>query len=248
MRNKIDPRSKIIIVAVISSLAVIYRGVLELSVLFAVSIAVALIFKVDMLNILMKLKRFVALLFGITILQSIFTFQGNRILFIGDFTLLTDFGIARGIEFFVRMGIILMMGMLLANSSQQEVTQALIQFKMPYELAFMATLGARFLPILKDEFVDSLNSLMLRGIEVKKLKFKQKLSVYTYILTPVVSNSILKAKDLSIAMELRGFRVMDKRTSFRTLKFCRADIFIITLSLFFLSIGIAWKIIETIIF
>lgn len=242
MKNKVDPRSKIFIVASLSSLAVIYRDLLELSILFVISFVLALLFKVDILNMLNKLKKFVGILLGITVLQSIFTFEGTRLLYIYDFTILTDYGIIKGAEFILRMGIILTLGILLSTSNQREVTQALIQLKLPYELAFMSTLGAKFLPILKDEFVDSLNSLMLRGIDIKKLKFKKKIGLYTYILTPVVSNSILKAKDLAIAMELRGFRIMNNRTSFFSLKLHKKDYVIMSISLAILIFGIIWRV------
>ncbi len=181
------------------------------------------------------MKRFIKLLLGITILQSVFTFSGTPLIQIGGITLLTDYGILQGLEFVLRVSIILMLGCVLATSNQREVTQGLVQLKVPYEIAFMSTLGIRFLPIFSEEFVDSLNAILLRGIDIKHLKWKKKISLYTYIMTPVFVHSFFKAKDMAIAMELRGFRVYDKRTSYMTLHMNKVD-YIVMISSFVLLI------------
>ncbi len=236
--RKVDPRSKLFLVAAFSTLGVIYRDILILIGILCIAVILALAFHVDMIRMYHKLKRFIKLLLGISVLQSIFTVQGEPILQLGSITLLTSYGVEKGVEFILRVSIILILGCMLATSNQREITQGLVQLKVPYELAFMSTLGTRFLPIFSEEFVDSLNALMLRGVNVKRLGLRKKMNVYTYILAPVVISSYLRAKDMAIAMELRGFRLSEQRTSFLQLKMSKLDYCLIGISIVAVILGI----------
>ncbi len=236
--SKVDPRSKLFLVAAFSTLGVVYRDIVILLIIFGISIGLALLFRVDMIRMYHKLKRFIKLIVGISVLQSIFTFQGTPLIQIGSITLLTSYGVEKGVEFILRVSIILILGCMLATSSQREITQGLVQLRVPYELAFMSTLGTRFLPIFSEEFVDSLNALMLRGVNIKKLSLKKKVSVYTYILAPVVISSYLRAKDMAIAMELRGFRLSENRTNFLQLKLRKKDYCLIIISILVVIVGV----------
>ncbi|MFI3237459.1 MAG: energy-coupling factor transporter transmembrane component T [Lachnospiraceae bacterium] len=236
--QKIDPRSKIFVVASLSSLAVLYKDVLALTVILTLSTLLAYCFQVDFIRMFQKLKHLFSMLISITILQSIFTFEGNPIISIGSFHFLTDYGLIKGLEFLLRITIIMMLGCLLATSNQRDITQGLVQLKVPYEIAFMSTIGIKFLPILKEEFVDSMNAIMLRGIDIKKLKLPKKISLYTYILTPVVMNSFLRAKEMAVAMELRGFRVLPDRTNFIQLNLRKRDGVLIACSILVFAVGL----------
>lgn len=228
--QSVDPRTKLCIVAVFSTLGVVFRDVWILACIAILSLGLTLLFGVNLKRMWNKMKRFIKLLLGITILQSIFTFAGTPLIQVGGITLLTDYGIIQGLEFVLRVSIILMLGCVLATSNQRDVTQGLVQLKVPYEVAFMSTLGIRYLPIFSEEFVDSLNAILLRGIDIKHLKWKKKINLYTYIMTPVFVHSFFKAKDMAIAMELRGFRIHDHRTSFLTLHLRCMDYVIMTIS------------------
>jgi len=93
----------------------------------------------------------------------------------------------------------------------------------------MVSIAIRFLPVFKEEMVDMVIAIQLRGIDFKKVKLNQKLKIYKYILVPIVINSVLKAKELSVAMEMRGFRAYPSRTSYRMLKMQAIDYIIIGL-------------------
>lgn len=48
-------------------------------------------------------------------------------------------------------------------------------------------------------------ALQLRGIDLKKIKLKEKLLTYKYLLLPVTANSILRTRELATAMEMKAF-------------------------------------------
>lgn len=63
----------------------------------------------------------------------------------------------------------------------------------------------------------------MRGVEINKLKFSDKIRLYIFLLLPLVCGAISKAYQLAIAMEARGLRAYPQRTFFRQLKLKKRD-------------------------
>jgi energy-coupling factor transport system permease protein len=185
-----------------------------------------------MLKTLKSTRRLWYVFFAIVVLQSIFNRSGEVLLNLGDFTILTTGGLLKGIEFLFRISIIVFSATIVASSNYRQVVQGLVQLRIPYEIAFMVSVGIRFLPLLKNEFTDILTAIQLRGIELKKVPFKKRMQVYSYIFTPVVAGAVNKARKLSIAMETRAFRAYPRRTSYLVLKMVPRDYAVIVISFF----------------
>lgn len=232
MKNyNLDPRTKLVMVLVISTLAIIYNDLLKLAVLLILAIIIAIALKSDLISILKRIKKLILLMLAITFIQSITSKTGNTVFSMGGFILITDHGLIRALEFILRISIIIISSVIITTSNSRELVQALVQMKVPYEIAFMVSIAIRFLPILRDEMVDTIIALQLRGVDLRKIKFKEKIKIYKYLLLPITTNSILKAKELAIAMEMRGFRAYPQRTSFLVLEMRMMDYIIISISL-----------------
>jgi len=231
--SKLDPRTKIAIVLSLSTLSLIYDDISMLIVILSVSCLCSVLMNSNLIAILVRLKKLICVMAAIAIVQSLFTKTGNTILKIGTVTLLTDYGIVKSLEFVLRLGIIIVSAAIITTSSSREIVQGLVQWRCPYEIAFMVSVAIRFLPIFKEEMTDMVIAIQLRGIDLKRVKLKKKIKVYKYILFPIVTNSILKAKELSTAMEMRGFRAYPSRTSYMTLKMQNTDYIIIVISFVF---------------
>lgn len=230
LSRDVDPRTKLFIVVCMSSLSVIIRDVKLLSIVFLISILVCSMFKSPLLMVIKRLKKFLYIFFFIILIQSIFTNKGTPIISFSNIHLLTDVGVDKALQFGLRMIIILMSASLLMTSSSRELLQGLIQIKIPYEIAFMVMIGIKFIPLLSEELKDNLTAIELRGIDIKRLPVKKKIKVYTYIFTPVIVGAVIKSKHIAIAMECKGLRAYDKRTSYIRLKLQLADYTIMILS------------------
>lgn len=227
----IDPRTKLIQVLILSTLALIYNEISILLIILFTAIIIGFINNVNFISIISRLKKLLRIIFMIALIQSLLTNMGNPLLKIGNLTVFTDYGIIKALEFILRMGIIIVSAAIITTSSSREIIQGLIQWKCPYEIAFMVSVAIRFLPIFKEEMTDMITAIQLRGIDLKKVKFDKKLQVYKYILTPITVNSIMKAKELAAAMEMRGFRAYPKRTSYMVLKMQTFDYILLGLSI-----------------
>ena len=233
INSKLDPRTKIVIVLSLSTLSLIFDDILMLVVFLSVSCLCSVLMNSNLIAILARLKKLICVMAAIAIVQSLFTKTGNPIIKIGTFTLLTDYGIVRSLKFVLRLGIIIVSAAIITTSSSREIVQGLVQWRCPYEIAFMVSVAIRFLPIFKEEMTDMVIAIQLRGIDLKRVELKKKIKVYKYILFPIVTNSILKAKELSTAMEMRGFRAYHSRTSYMTLKMQNTDYILIAISFVF---------------
>lgn len=228
---RIDPRTKLIIVLCLSTLGIVFKDIISLIKILLTTILISICFHVDLMGSIKKLKSLLYILIVVTLAQSIFSSDGTPLVTIGKVTFLTTEGLYKGLEFIFRMMIIIFSATILTTSSSREIVQGFVQWGLPYEVAFMVAIGIRFLPILTEEIKDSLIAIQLRGIELDKIPIKKRIHVYSYLFTPIVLGTISKAERLSIAIEMRGFRAYDSRTSYMVLKMSILDYIIIFMSI-----------------
>jgi len=232
---KLDPRTKLVIVFSLSSLAIFVQRINLLLLVLLVSTGLVYLIGGNF-SLLKKVRKFIYLFVVIAILQSIFSPSGESLLRIGEFTLLTSGGLLKGSRVILRMVIIIISATLMTGSSSREIVQGLIQWKVPYELAFMVSLATRFLPLLGEEARDVYTAIQLRGIEPEKLPWKKRLKLYSYLLVPILVGVMVKAREISTSMETRAFRAYPERSSYLKLEFKRIDYLFMFISLLFFMI------------
>lgn len=217
----LDPRTKLFLVVCLSTSAVVMTQWLFLSGLFLICILLLLVFGINPFNLVQKTKILLYMVLVIALMQSIFAPSGQILFSPGGLVLITSGGLIKAGEFILRMLIIVASASLLSTSSSREIIQGMVQWKLPYELAFMASMGIRFLPVFANEFRDAMIAVQLRGVDIKALPFRQKLEVFTGLFQPVAAGALIKARAISMSIEMRGFRAYPGRTSYLVLQ-CRA--------------------------
>lgn len=239
-----DPRTYLAIAMGSSILAVLLQRVYMIGVLTVIFFICTLSFGVDLQKVFKKLKRLWQVIIIVAILQSLFQPSGRVLLAFHDITIISAGGLEKGIVVLCRLAILIMGGALLAKCGSRSLIRAMIQMKVPYELAYMVSIAIRFLPVFSSELKDALISLQLRGVDIGKIKWSKRIKVYSYLMLPVVAGSIAKAQDLAIAMEMRGFRAYPQRTSYYTLKMKAVDTLIISAATVFGLAMLYWWLIE----
>ena len=240
----LDPRTKLFLVLIFSSLAVFIKNVYILLLLLFITLLTVKVIGGDITSIFRKLQRLITVFVAIIVIQSIFTAEGQVILQLVKIKLLTDVGLLRGVQTVLRFFIVIAAAAIMTTANPRDIIQGLIQWKIPYELAFMVTIAIRFLPLLQEEAKDTLTALQLRGVNLKKIPLFKRLKTYSYLLMPLLVSVLMKSRDLSVAMEMRAFRAFPHRTSLRELHFCQADYLVMAVGmvLFLLLLMISVKI------
>lgn len=225
----LDPRTKIVMVLCVSTLAVFVQNIYILFSVFSFTILITALIGGNLLLVAKKIGKMWYLFILIVIVQSIFVHSGKILVKIGSFQLLTLGGILLGIEFILRIFIIISSATILSTSSSREIIQGMVQWKIPYEIAFMVSVAIRFLPVLGRELKDVVTAVQLRGIDLYRIQIKKRLKIYYFIFTPVIIGAIRKAQKLSTAMETRAFRAYPNRTSYLVLKMNNIDYWVIVI-------------------
>mgnify|MGYP001248608253 CR=1 FL=1 len=205
----LDPRTKIIMVIAISTGAMTVANILYLSGLFAATVVILAAGGVSLGRQLYQVRGILGMIGFLFVLQWIFGGMDGLVL---------------AAMLSVRLLIIVMSALILLTGEPRDYLLGMTQWKMPYEIAFMVMTGLHFFPILKEEALDIYYSIQLRGTEMKKTSLKKKLKTYLKISLPILAGAMERAKDTSVAMEARCFRLMPQRTYMRRLRLKARDI------------------------
>lgn len=219
---KLDPRTKIISMLVFSSLAVLLSSLSSLACLFLLALLIGLLLSSPRQIIRKALTYLLPLGLLFSFIYSVAQ-PGDAWLALGSVTILGKEGVMMALRLVLRMMVIITSAAWLVGESPRRLVQGLIQWRLPYEIAFMVVIGLRFLPLLREEMSGSLTVIQLRGVDLRRLPLCKYISVYTYLLLPVLAQAIFRARQLSLSLELRGFRAYPKRSSFFVLKLSRYD-------------------------
>lgn len=228
---KLDPRTKMVMALCLSSLALIYNTPKQLLPVFAATILLLLLFRFDPSSVWGYLKPFLSLILILFVIQVIFSPGGTVLLAAGPVPLITSQGLMAGASVALRIMVVTAAAMLLTTFSSRDFILGLVQWRIPYELAFMVTIALRFLPVFRDELINVVTAVQLRGVELKKVPWGKKLAMYRRLFFPVIFGAMLKAQQLAVSMEARGFRAYPRRTYLRRLDLHWADYVLMSLFL-----------------
>ena len=235
---KIDPRTRLALAVSLTTLAVLFNRIAWQASLLIATAFLCLLFGRGGIKLLLRAKWLLGFFVIMAVLQSAFNSDDRVIFAIKNVTLLTFGGLELGVCFLCRMLVIIFSAGILAAAGSRVMIQGLIALKLPYELAFMVTCALSFLPMIAADMKDSVTALQLRGVDLDRTPFAGKLKVYAYLVIPVLEGIVIKARELSCAMEMRAFRAYNKRTSYTVISLKAADYAIMAtaLALFIMSV------------
>lgn len=229
-----DPRVKLLFIIGSTTIALLIRNAVWMLAFTAVVILISFILGLEASFLTKRLKHFLPVMLMAMLSQLVFVRTGSPALQIGDTVLFTNVALERAISLVGRLIIIFGCAGIMIGEDRQQVIAALSKMKIPYMFSFMLMIALRFIPVFSQSFSQSMTSLQLRGIDLTKVPLKKKVSLYSSLMLPVVSDAMLKSQDLGISMEARGFRAYPKRTYARQVRLSSADIvWLIGLSLGF---------------
>lgn len=94
-----------------------------------------------------------------------------------------------------------------------EFAASLNRIGVPYKIAYAVSLTLRYLPEVKNDFVNIMHAQQARGLDISKnTPLIQRLQNVAKILGPLIFSSLDRADEISNAMTLRGFGRHSSRT------------------------------------
>jgi len=129
------------------------------------------------------------------------------------------------VKVFTRVAIVATAATVLASTTTpQELVYALARLGFRYTHLYTLIITVRFIPLVFKELSDVYDAQRSRGLELEKGGVMERLRKLNALLIPVFVCSLLRARDLAEALELRGFGYSSKRTFYRDLRLRRRDV------------------------
>jgi energy-coupling factor transport system permease protein len=227
---KLDVRTKLVIAAILSTLALAYQNAVVLAAVLLMTVIALIMLRVS-LHVFIDFRKFLYLYLILIVIQSLFIRGGEPLISIGEIHLLTTESIIYGIAIILRLLILIGAGLILLNCDMSEMLLAMDRMRVPYEIVFMIQIGIRFIPVLINELSNIFDAIQLRGVDLRRVYKRKVIRVYISIFTPLLYSIWQKAEQLSILLELRGFRRYPTRTYYRAISMGFTDYAVIGVSL-----------------
>lgn len=229
--STIDPRSKIIMMGSLSAAVMLTQKLTVQLALLCLTVLTLLLGGIRSKRMWLQLRGILAVLLFLFLLQSIFVRSGAPLLAVDQIVLVRAGGVHFAAVLCLRFLTILLAALILLTGDFRDYLLAMVQCRVPYDLAFMVMTGVHFLPVLREEAIHVYDAAQLRGTEIAGAKLRVKLQAYRQICLPILTGALRKSKSAAMAMELRGLRAYPERTYRRRLVMKRRDFFFLLLYL-----------------
>ncbi len=88
----------------------------------------------------------------------------------------------------------------------EDILQPLKRFKLPItEIVLTLTLSLRFIPLVLEEIQNLVRSIRTRAINWQKLGIRKSSQLWLMVAERLLENLLLRAEQIAVAMEVRGF-------------------------------------------
>ncbi|MBL1208318.1 CbiQ family ECF transporter T component [Geminocystis sp. GBBB08] len=106
----------------------------------------------------------------------------------------------------------------LLTTAPEEITAGIEELLLPFrkfklpitEIILTLTLSLRFIPLVLEEIQNLIRSIHTRAIKWKKLGIKKSIKIWLIVVERLLENILLRAEQIAIAMEIRGFTTPNK--------------------------------------
>jgi energy-coupling factor transport system permease protein len=130
-----------------------------------------------------------------------------------------------------------------------EFAASLNRIGVPYKIAYAVSLTLRYLPEVKNDFVNIMHAQQARGLDISKnTPLMQRLQNVAKILGPLIFSSLDRADEISNAMTLRGFGRHSSRTWYSAKPLGRNDKLCLTTIVVIVALAIVKRWIDTELF
>ncbi len=221
--HALDPRAKLVYLMLFMALAILYSNPLVLIMIFASSlpmVAIARVFSKWAISIRGSFI-FVAFIFLFNLL-ALYFWGGNTL----EVAVLSSLSMA--IRF---ISLISIFSTFFLTTSPEDMTQSMVQMKIPYDYALTFNMAMRFVPTLSKEAQYIMDAQKSRGLEMEKGNLVARVKNYIPVLIPLIISSFRRAELVADAMESRAFGASKKRTSIYVLRFGGKDALFVSIAL-----------------
>ena len=220
---RMDPRVKIITVAVVFVISVLFEDARFLAPVFLVVLLTAVIGKVPLSRVGLLLKSLTVLVIISMVMWPILYRSGTPWFDIAGFSVTRE-GVSYGVGMSFRiLDMVIAPIVLFLTTPQADFVAALRKLGLPYRAAFTLNLAFRFLPTVSGVGQTIVEAQRARGLDPSAGGIAQRMRNYSRILGPLVITALRLAQQTILAVEARGFSIPRTRSTYREFTLAAAD-------------------------
>jgi energy-coupling factor transport system permease protein len=141
------------------------------------------------------------------------------------------YGLALGLRFLV---IALAFPLLVMTTHPRDLVTALSRVRvgrhrLPDNLIFVFTNALRYVPTISKQFDETMDAQRARGVEFDGRNPVRRVRATFPLLLPVITSSLVRARDLTLALETRAFGAQGERTFYHEVRLRRVDVVVAAL-------------------
>lgn len=218
--HAIDPRIKMLYVISTIVVASLINSSIKLLILIIMNIVLVVLSRIPIERFFKVLRTLIIFILIVYALNIVFTviFEGISIetFVIVSFSMLNTF---------LRLLLISISLMIFINTTTpRNLLQGLVSLGISYRYLYAIILFMRFIPIVFREILNIYDAQSSRGVDFEKAGFIERLKRLKTIIIPAFVCSMLRARDIMEALELRGFGYTKRRTFYKPLILRKMDI------------------------
>lgn len=146
-------------------------------------------------------------------------------------------GLLVGLNFVVRILLMVVATYAFTVSTPvDDILEAMARIHAPYWLSILVTTAISFIPTMAAKKEMIVEAQRARGARVKDSGPIGQIVSFVPIMVPLITNSILLADNLAVAMTNRGYGASNSMTTMRDLRFARADVVVLAALLAVLAV------------
>lgn len=237
--NKMDPRSKILILLVMMITVFLPAGFIGY-VPILIFIATALYFsKLKLTYALRALKPMIWMFIFLLVINVLVMRTGTLLISWGWFKVYSD-AFSQTAYIIIRLTLmIILCTVLTATTKPLDLTLGIEKLLKPFEkiglpahvIAMMISIALRFIPTLIDETNRIMNAQASRGVDLENGTMTEKIRAVLSLIVPLFVSAFDRADQLADAMEARGYDPSATRTRYKVLKMKNVDYFAMAFAL-----------------
>lgn len=230
--HQVDPRTKLVLYAVYAVLIFLASSWADFAILGGLLVTGLVNARISLRTIWEGLRLLWLFLLLTAVIQLMVVKGGDVYLSWGGITVEEE-GVLQAVLVTGRLMLLLIGSSLLTlTTSPMQLTDGLERLLSPlarlgvsvHELSLMMSIALRFIPTLFDEIEKITNAQKSRGASIDTGPVWLRLKHMMAVMIPLMVSAMRRADELAWAMEARGYRGAEGRTSLRTLQFTWRDV------------------------
>ena len=222
--HRLDPRVKMLAVALISVLAFILSELVYLVLLLGFILLLLVLARSSYGKAFFALKFVIRFMVLITLLWPIFDRSGTPVLFsIGPLDI-TEPAVWRGVTSAVRVGCFATVWyILMFTTSQRDLVRGLVKLGLRFDYGLALAISFRFIPTFGLTVESIKDAQRARALELDKGSIVRRSRNYVSILVPTIVSALRTADALALTLQSRAYGATSNRTYLREIRMSPSD-------------------------